>query len=1572
MSKSVTLAILASAALFVPASADDKPKSAEESAADEAILKHLIYKRADGSGFEDKSKIEERINGLRWLILNPETSSDRRRLAAIELDRFSSVATIIVNDPSNQAGPSQFGWVGDGVRETLADPVVRSALHGISLPLTTLQTGLGEIELQQQMLLSVLEKITESMRQPSDRLSRLDAFIQVQQIADAIQNLEEQASSLRIERERIQRALVQGRALDEDLSSRLAGQEERVRENLAKAIGSYAKLVSGPGADSFIEINTKIAQGDSSWLQDALSLLKRPGDFTLNYLNPIATIQGMAAPLRDFIEANQDLESELDLYVQEEKQLLAEAYESVKEIKFVPAPGQPPEGKTQVGKIEVVRESLVDAFNLVTEGPVVADLKELGPPGARGSISVVIDSDRQSFERLREAIDRRLEDQRRAWERKLKIAQQRGDPALAEEALGETKRASNEMQPYLRAAQRLWLDRGRKLAYKELTAYESALGSTFEELIRLTQYGQENVEDYERTVSEISARARASEAGAPRAAEDRARADVHAALQAFADSAKQLELDGLRAMREGRYIDTDEAYSRGQEWADRLDRVAREAERRQQKDIAAYAKKLRGSMPDFQRYRKASQQAIQSPATYDRFLDAAQRKGALAEPGACRLPAPGRRSDSAQDRDRRVLQSVGMAAGEPQRLPASPAAQNGLDSRAVQDIRRQAEAEQRRMSPPNVVVENPKLGGVDFNRPETLSFSPKLRGIQIDDDSRQVSFVGGDGTETALVLDPISKEILDAILYLRAKYGDLPQLAFTLNINQSEMDRCNAELTKYVDGLPQEALVHPGPLQAIHTIHVTNLPLFLGCDYGNTIIGQIALQADVALKYLANGLDPVTKKPFEGSAKYQEAVEKYVEPHAVRLWLYLKRGEFREDARSGRMLVDVEVGVQTKSIQHVGDATIIDVGEAPASVQAVAAILERDYDSIAQRVPSWKMLKEAYRMQILVQLMDTLKVPLPPPPSAAEVLRYTAPSTIDGLAAWRPLGVGPDSHLRCSYVIGGVDYAPWDSYDATGASRRAYRRRLIDVASRHSMDPFARVYCKFLDWKLNGVIEDCAKGLNGSESDLRFLLLRANAYACLALRIRAPGGAFDPLVLSDMVDDSVLQRLNQSGGEDCELEKLDLAYQDLSAAARVNPVVVWENVDRLNRMRELPGEWWFRRALATQAPADKLRLHSKSAEAYLATGNHAKASERLRYLLDCAPNDLEVHKRYTKACLEAQKARWVDEGAALRVVILPLKNGMSRKEDDWLCDGIADALSFVASRHGGLEVVPPSQVRQAMQRLGAGCTPEDLGRDPAVNAAWYVTGSFMKLQNAVQVVLNAGRVGGDEAGQASPKEDRDKPIEVLSALYRDLMMAIRGQFPSNPMPDDFPRTWADVQVWCEARQLAARGDSGVLAEYLASRSDAGNTEARLLLAELAIQEQDPQRALDLLRDWQAPKEVRWRQSLLLGQASWFAGDEPGAKQHLGEAWKLNSSSTATVALLRVLSRTEEERLELNRRLVDARYPDLGPYLDVALSLSTAGDKKGALVAIDRALAAVPFLSWANLERVAAALQNVTR
>ncbi len=293
------------------------------------------------------------------------------------------------------------------------------------------------------------------------------------------------------------------------------------------------------------------------------------------------------------------------------------------------------------------------------------------------------------------------------------------------------------------------------------------------------------------------------------------------------------------------------------------------------------------------------------------------------------------------------------------------------------------------------------IGGVDINYAERLEMDHRIAAANINPATGRMEFKGRSGE--VFEFDPVDPEIMDALLFLREKYGSVSQLSFTLNIDQDEMERCEREANLFMRRLRHKS----DDWQYVDSIKVENKPYWIGADYGDTIIGRAALDADIALKFLIIGLDPATKRPFRGSPEYNRVIKDASEVYHARVWLYLRSASLQIQRSGGRRraVVSVEVGIKTKSIRYLNNETTEDIGEAPDSLARIVAVLERDYDSIARRVPSWRYLQEVYRGVATLQILEALGADIPSAGrTEQEIRRYPKSSSVNGMVAWRSQG----------------------------------------------------------------------------------------------------------------------------------------------------------------------------------------------------------------------------------------------------------------------------------------------------------------------------------------------------------------------------------------------------------------------------------------------------------------------------------------------------------------------------------------------------------------------------------------
>lgn len=207
----------------------------------------------------------------------------------------------------------------------------------------------------------------------------------------------------------------------------------------------------------------------------------------------------------------------------------------------------------------------------------------------------------------------------------------------------------------------------------------------------------------------------------------------------------------------------------------------------------------------------------------------------------------------------------------------------------------------------------PASAGVELRRSEKVEGADQVAGVHADHaKAGQLEVALSDESGQQLRLsEPVPADIMNALYYLKGKYRDLSKLAFTLDISQHDVDTTRDWLSRNHQPPSHLLKMETTSRAKIHYLRVNNTARFLGAPYGDTVVGKIALDADLALKHLSVGLDPVTFDPFEGTPEYQAAVNRAAEAKAymVRLWLYLKSAKVEMEKDQAK--ISVEVGIQT-------------------------------------------------------------------------------------------------------------------------------------------------------------------------------------------------------------------------------------------------------------------------------------------------------------------------------------------------------------------------------------------------------------------------------------------------------------------------------------------------------------------------------------------------------------------------------------------------------------------------------------------------------------------------------------
>ena len=842
-----------------------------------------------------------------------------------------------------------------------------------------------------------------------------------------------------------------------------------------------------------------------------------------------------------------------------------------------------------------------------------------------------------------------------------------------------------------------------------------------------------------------------------------------------------------------------------------------------------------------------------------------------------------------------------------------------------------------------------QLGGVEVGSAEPVALTKRIIGASVDQRTGRISFTARDGK--TYEFDPVDPEIMDALLYLKAKYGDLTQLSFTLLMEREESERCKRALNEhYADHIEEyrkAARTRDQRWHPVESIAVKNRPCWIPghFEYGNTIVGQIALQADVALKYLSSGLDPATHKRFDWSPDYHGAVETMTEDSFQRLWLYRKSAELVLNKRGSRWAADIDiaVGIKTKAIRYTSTlgAETEDIGEAPEYVKRCAAIMERDYDRIATRVPSWARLKEVYRGIALIWCLEALGAEFPEQElPRSKVRQFRTPETVPGLAAWSVEG------LSTRTTVGGVNFSLMSKENY--ANDTQFYRELLKLAVKNNAAPIWRAAGHMMDWSLDEAIATCSHALDEQGDDWRVANLRGIARACKGMRVPKPSSdvvVFD--VLQFVVGEDFTNRLVNLDARtlNWDTELLLAARADLEKATALNPLLPRWNLDVLNEVQQLPARKMLQQAIDEKDGARKMALHREAVDLFMLTGNYAEAAKRLEYLCYRRPDDPFLALEMVGAYLEAARGSTVREEDIPVVLVFPLRSVTGQA--DWLSKGLPFLLYEGSRGQNALRVLDPILLEEGMRLLKY--TDKDLMESEEARRAvaslyglrpdYMINGTFTKFGDALKVLFDICRREGNrtEKKTVDVRGTIKDPPKLVAELLADLSFEVAGKLPSQFEPTTIPASTDDLEIWCLTSVLRAQAEDADLLKYLEGESDSGRAAAVFGLAEYWLGRGEPKKARVSLSGHAATLEDDWRYWHLLGATHLAEGRTEDGCMCLRKALKLKPSSMPSMQLLASNLEDTRERGALNTRRIESMYFSPRPYMENAQIALDTGD-----------------------------------
>ena len=869
--------------------------------------------------------------------------------------------------------------------------------------------------------------------------------------------------------------------------------------------------------------------------------------------------------------------------------------------------------------------------------------------------------------------------------------------------------------------------------------------------------------------------------------------------------------------------------------------------------------------------------------------------------------------------------------------------------------------------PPGGAAAEPNIGGVEINYAKQFEVDAKLAGVKVNPETGRMVFESA--ARELYEIAPIPPDIWDALCYIYHKYGSVSQLAFTLVVEKPEMDRCKKELNRYIDQHTAEMrAAAKGPWNEVKTVRVRNIPYWLGAEYGDTIVGRAALDADVALKFLSSGLDPSDPaRQFALTDRYRRNVEAGIESSFARMWLYLKSASLTLDEQAGRKVANiaVTVGIKTKAIRYVDDEQTEDIGEAPAATRECAEILEQHYDTIARRVPSWRLLRDVYRGIAVIQLLEAIGTEIPKPRTDEQAIRkYAKPAGVDGLVAW---GVNGN---RLKTTVGGVSYSLRSRDNAEDPATQAFHAQITKLARSNDKNPFWRAVNRMRKWDLADAVAQCSYGLETKPDDWRLYNLRGVATVCRALNCPAPNGqpaGFE--VLEKVLGEDFLPNLKTASQalSDWDLALLGQARSDLEQAAAQSPLLPRENLDLLNSLQRVPAEQASARAFDEKEAAGKREGYRRAVDLFFLTGDYHLAADRLKYLCAQSPNDPLPHLERTGVLLQAAHARAAKEPDPTSVLIFPLEP--QRDAPTWLCEGLPHLLHEVARGTDAVRVLDPGLLAEGARILKY--SPQELLQSSEARAqvadlyglepdylAWGTLdsrgGNVVELRWQFKL-----RKGTDEPREVRVRGMLNNPRAFAARLVKKLSFETIERTPARPAVWRIPGARDSLETWCAAARHRTSGSEQALKTFLNTRKEA-DSEAALTLAELALRAGDTGTAAALLEGIAESYNGDWRYWHLRGTLALARDRTAEARGNLQKALELEPNAAPTTRLLAALAETDAERVRLNTKQIENGSLSVAPYLNNAVSALGHEDVVGAARTLNLYLARARRIDRATL------------
>lgn len=389
-----------------------------------------------------------------------------------------------------------------------------------------------------------------------------------------------------------------------------------------------------------------------------------------------------------------------------------------------------------------------------------------------------------------------------------------------------------------------------------------------------------------------------------------------------------------------------------------------------------------------------------------------------------------------------------------------------------------------------------KLGGIDFSLKRIIDAMDNIDGLftgfEIDNNNGMLTFLVDADSQTKHTHLP-RHEMFYTALRLMHTYGDISKIAFSLDpTSRKEWDEMFANVLNKIQSMDYSGENY---WYLLKDIHPPQKPRYIGAPIEGTVLGEIALYSDLALKSIFIGFDYRTGERLFLSQEHERLISNFVISSAGnamvlgRFWFILDRAKVYE--KNGRVEIDVNIKAKFMNMDWMG-GSLADTGNISPQAQDLADYISRHLDEIKEHFPIIRDLEEMYRMLILLEVLNLRGIYIPDN-SLVQLNNYSKPKVVQGMAVIH----APFSVRGVGAIVGGIDFfipqrlyfVTDDQWQPSPSLHKAFSIQIPRTGILRS-----RMYNKYQLGNLDETIAACKEVLRENKADIYALSTMAQAY----------------------------------------------------------------------------------------------------------------------------------------------------------------------------------------------------------------------------------------------------------------------------------------------------------------------------------------------------------------------------------------------------------------------------------------------------------------------------------------------